>query len=238
MRAAVVLAAGLSRRMGTDKLMLPVDGLPMYRHVLRLALTLHVDLRIVVTNNGQIAQEAETMGFTVVPSPRAAEGMGFSVAAGAAALGAVQTAVFLNADQPFLRVEMVENLLEIGEPRAAEGMGFSVAAGAAALGAVQTAVFLNADQPFLRVEMVENLLEIGEESGKIVVPVVEGMPCSPCVFPHRFFQELSMLSGTQGGKAVWKQHAEDTLLVPCAAAGFDDVDTREQYGRLDSISGI
>ena len=38
MTAAIVLAAGLSRRMGeTDKLWLPVGGVPMYRHALALA---------------------------------------------------------------------------------------------------------------------------------------------------------------------------------------------------------
>lgn len=115
MRAAVVLAAGLSRRMGADKLLLDVGGAPMYRRALALAAALDVETRIVVTNTPVIAQEAGRMGFHTVPSPRAAEGMGFSVAAGAAALGAADCAVFLNADQPFLQPETVETLLKTSE---------------------------------------------------------------------------------------------------------------------------
>ena len=126
MRAAVVLAAGFSRRMGTDKLLLEVGGAPMYRHALRLATALPVRTRIVVTNHPAIAREAEVMGFTAVPSPRAGEGMGCSVAAGAAALGSEGCAVFLNADQPFLQVETVKTLLDACHARrACSRIGFT-----------------------------------------------------------------------------------------------------------------
>ena len=101
MIAAVVLAAGLSRRMGEqDKLRLPVDGVPMYRHALALAAAVG-DTCLIVTNDPAIAAEGREMGFRAVPSPRAAEGMGYSVAAGAAALDArADYALFLGADQP------------------------------------------------------------------------------------------------------------------------------------------
>lgn len=103
MIAAVVLAAGLSRRMGRDKLLLPLCGAPLFQKTVDLAVRLPFAARLVVTNTPQIAAYARAHGCTVVPSPRAAEGMGCSVAAGAAALPAsCAGALFFNADQPFL----------------------------------------------------------------------------------------------------------------------------------------
>lgn len=181
--AAVLLAAGLSRRMGAqDKLLLPVAGEPLYAHALALMQTLDVHDRLVVTNQPEIAAAAKHLGFAVVPNPAAAHGMGTSVAAGAAALHA----------------------------------------------AVTQAVFLNADQPFLCAETVNTLLAAAMQSGKIIVPYANGKPSSPCVFPRRFFGELAMLSGEQGGKAIWSRQPEAVLKLPIEGDARD-IDTPHDY---------
>ena len=128
MIAAVVLAAGLSRRMGQDKLLLPLGGRPLFAYSIDLAASLpFVDERVLVTNTQQIASYGAAHGFRAVPSPRAADGMGHSVAAGAAAVvPGVDTVLFLNADQPFLTAGLVHSLCKtsregdcIAVPRAA-----------------------------------------------------------------------------------------------------------------------
>lgn len=190
MTAAVVLAAGLSRRMGEqDKLRLPVGGAPMYRHALTLAADV-ADTCLVVTNDPGLAAEGEEMGVRAVPSPRAAEGMGYSVAAGAAALDA-------RADY---------------------------------------ALFLGADQPFLQPATVQQLVHLAQESDCIAVPRVDGKPCAPCVFPRRFFGELAALTGDTGGRAVWKQHADEVRFWDTPnTAEFADIDTPESYQRLAGL---
>ena len=45
---AVILAAGASRRMGTNKMLLPVDGEPMVRHTVRAAIGAGLDPVVVV----------------------------------------------------------------------------------------------------------------------------------------------------------------------------------------------
>lgn len=111
MIAAVVLAAGLSRRMGQDKLLLPLNGQPIFTYPVDLVADLSFDQRVLVTNTPEIKDYAQRHGCEVVPSPDAALGMGHSVAAGAQAVDERMTAaIFLNADQPFLTAELVHIL--------------------------------------------------------------------------------------------------------------------------------
>ena len=37
-------------------------------------------------------------------------------------------------------------------------------------------------------------------------------PTSPCVFPKRYFAELSTLHGENGGRIVWQRNIDDVLF--------------------------
>lgn len=190
--AAVILAAGFSRRMGdTDKLKLPISGMPMYQRSISMAcsskLFSHV---IVVTNQTDITAFAHENGAAAIENPLAVQGQGTSVAAASRILP--------------------------------ENTDFCM--------------FLTADQPYLTRDILYKLVRTAENTNQIVVPRVNMVPKSPCIFPKRFFEQCKTLSGETGGKGIYKKYLHDVVWIDFAdSAAWQDIDTAEDYSKI--ISG-
>ena len=126
MFGAVVLAAGLSTRMGDNKLLLPWrDGQPIVAHVAAKYVRAGIDETVVVTGRDAADVRAAVAGLGVrcVHNPDFADGgMISSVQAGLRALDAGLAAAFIQpADMPLAPVHVILRLA------AAHVAGFSVA---------------------------------------------------------------------------------------------------------------
>lgn len=118
--AGVVLAAGLSRRMGRrNKLVLEVDGEPMVRRVAGTALAAGLDPVVVVGAEGapELAQALGGLPVRLVANRRPEEGLSSSLRVGLDCLPAeVAGAVVLLGDMPWVRPEHVRSLLAAFDP--------------------------------------------------------------------------------------------------------------------------
>lgn len=134
MIAAVVLAAGLSRRMGQAKLLMPVGGRAIVRYVVESVLAGGVDLVWVVTGPDVEPIEAALAGLEVqiAVNPAPEEGQASSLRTGIAALPASVDAVLIAlGDQPSLAPAIIPALLAarrtspklIVAPRYRDGQG-------------------------------------------------------------------------------------------------------------------
>jgi molybdenum cofactor cytidylyltransferase len=134
MIAAVVLAAGLSRRMGQAKLLMPVGGRAIVRYVVESVLAGGVDSVWVVTGPDVEPIEAALAGLEVqiAVNPAPGEGQASSLRAGIAALPASVDAVLIAlGDQPSLAPSIIPALLAarrtssklIVAPRYRDGQG-------------------------------------------------------------------------------------------------------------------
>jgi len=132
--AAVVLAAGRSRRMGQAKLLMPVAGRAIVRHAVEGVLAGGVDSVWVVTgpDGGPIEAALAGLDVQIVVNPAPEEGQAGSVRAGIAALPApVDTALIALGDQPALEPSIIPALLAarrtstrpIVAPRYRDGQG-------------------------------------------------------------------------------------------------------------------
>ena len=103
--AAIVLAAGSSRRFGAgDKLLADLDGRSVIDHVLDTVTALGLG-QVVVVTRGDFAGLARLQSderLSVVVNERADDGMGVSLVKGVAALGDCDGAFVILADMPFL----------------------------------------------------------------------------------------------------------------------------------------
>src|SRR5215469_5437145 len=113
--AAVVLAAGMSRRMGTPKQLLRIDGKIVLERTLENVRKSGVDEIVLVLGFAADAVEKEisTQGIKVVRNDGYEQGMGTSLRAGIAAVNAgTQAALTVLADQPFVQAATLDKLIE------------------------------------------------------------------------------------------------------------------------------
>jgi molybdenum cofactor cytidylyltransferase len=117
--AVVVLAAGQAQRMGAAKQLLTVDGMPLVERALRTALASAAQQVVLVigAHGDQVAAAAAPFvaahpHVTMVHNPLWAAGQATSMHAGLAALSAaVEGAVFMPVDQPFLPPALLRRMI-------------------------------------------------------------------------------------------------------------------------------
>jgi molybdenum cofactor cytidylyltransferase len=132
--SAVILAAGLSRRMGRSKLLLDLGGSPVIRRTVEEVQAAGLDDLVVVVGPAATDIEAALSGlpvrYAVNPAPEAGQGGSVVVGIGALASG-TEAAVVALGDQPTLPRDVIPALVDalrrtgaaIVAPRYQDGRG-------------------------------------------------------------------------------------------------------------------
>lgn len=117
--AAVVLAAGMSSRMGSNKLMAELNGKALVRHAVEAALASAARPVIVVTGNEEAKTRATLSDLNVsfVSNPDFAKGLSTSLKAGIAATPAdCDGAIILLGDMPGVSTTLIDKLIASFDP--------------------------------------------------------------------------------------------------------------------------
>lgn len=109
---AVLMASGAAARFGSNKLLCPVDGVPMIRRVFSAVPASLFGQAVVVSRHPEILALAAEHGYRPIPNPQAQEGQAASIRLGLAALRHMDGVLFSVCDQPWLSRESVIRLLE------------------------------------------------------------------------------------------------------------------------------
>ena len=132
--AGIVLAAGAARRMGSNKLLMALEGESLLRRAARRALEAGLDPVVVVVGHEAERARAELhgLGCTAVDNPEHARGIATSLSAGVRALPAeAEAAVVLLADMPLVDAAMIRAVVarhaETGAPVVASRYGEATA---------------------------------------------------------------------------------------------------------------
>jgi len=110
----LVLAAGFSTRMGSQKLLLNVEGESLVRYLTKRLLTTKVDGIVIITNSAfpEVKAEVKEMPVVILENNQAQLGMSTSLKRGIAYLMErhVSAAIVVLADQPEINVNIINSM--------------------------------------------------------------------------------------------------------------------------------
>ena len=110
----ILMAAGASARFGSDKLAAELGGRSLLRRACEAVPAVRFHRVCIVTARAEGEALAREFGFQLVRNDRPELGASLTVRLGLSALQDCDAALFMTADQPLLRRETVERLLDGG----------------------------------------------------------------------------------------------------------------------------
>jgi molybdenum cofactor cytidylyltransferase len=228
----IVLAAGASKRMGRQKLMLPLeDGTPMVRRVLDEAAESSLSQVVVVVRaDDEDVQRATQPVTDPVPEPVTKPETQPEPETETETEPEPEAQPETNpnpdtepANRPWMQVRNWD---------AADGMSTSLRAGIATAeaGGADAVVILLADQPGITRFHINAVVEkYGATRDLIVQASYNGAPSHPTLFDRQLFRELLEVTGDEGGRSVVQRHQNDRCLVSLEGEVPVDLDTPDSY---------
>ena len=118
------------------------------------------------------------------------------------------------------------------------GASHTIKLGTEAMEDCDAIVYQVADQPLLRRESVRAQVEFFRRNPTNIVAMGHGgVRGNPCIFPKRYFPELTALSGDLGGSAVIRRHEDALRLFEVTEDELRDVDTPMALAALRDTLG-
>lgn len=225
----ILLAAGYSSRFGENKLIYPVDGIPMFRHMFDCALafqesSVHPVRLVLVTAYEAIGAYAEaSAGFR--------EKSGSATDAGKTG-GQADGQTGGQADG---QVGGEPERILVYNRRQELGISHSIALGIGAAeltGEEDGLMFAVCDQPYLKSGELLDFAARFYESGKGIGCLSHGgVSGNPVIFKRCYQEELLSLTGDTGGKKTVREHEADVFFYETAdAVSLKDIDRKEEVG--------
>lgn len=161
---------------------------------------------------------------------------GAAIAAHAArnliAAGLNVTAVVRSGDFPLAEMLEQEGCAVTLCPDAALGMGVSLAHGVSVTRDAGGWIVALADMPRIRPDTIRRVAQALADGAAIVAPAYQGERGHPVAFGARFLQELQMLGGDSGARAVVQRNQALVRVIDVDDPGvLFDVDRRSDLAR-------
>lgn len=236
----IYMAAGNSRRFGSNKLFYELDGKPMYRHLFERLI--EIKYRYNNLKNAGINKplDSDEMDADTVIDTYIGTDIGLSKKAGKKTKNA-------ESNNPVIDITVVTRYREILDycacipdchavlsPDSEKGISYTIKAGIMAVqeqkktGMQDYYMFAVADQPYLKsqsvIKLIDKALE-NKENKRLVFSLRCGDAVgNPCVFHSSLIPQLLSLEGDKGGRSVAKKY--DCVYVDIAdERELMDIDT-------------
>ncbi|MDR2590294.1 MAG: nucleotidyltransferase family protein [Oscillospiraceae bacterium] len=209
--SAILTAAGLSERMGSDKLLLKYSGKTLLQKAVDLLYELPVKEKILVTTEDRLEKIELPVNIKIVINKYPEKGHSRSVR-----LGVEKANETDNVHHNRFETSPLETI-ESPEQNTTHFL------------------FLVADQPKLTKADIMQIIDAGEiNQDKIIYPVINDKPGTPSLFPIKFSDELLRISGDTGGRVIRDLYLKSCLAVlPTNPERFADINTMEEYNALN-----